>query len=37
LFENKTNKRIAGKTEQEIYDKLGIRMPKPEERIGETG
>lgn len=36
LFENKTGRRIAGKTEEEIYKKLGVRMPKPEERIGET-
>jgi len=35
LFENKTGKRIAGKTEEEIYKKLGVRMPKPQERIGE--
>jgi len=36
LFDKKTGKRIAGKTEEEIYEKLGLRMPKPEERIGET-
>jgi DNA polymerase (family 10) len=33
---NKDNKRIAGKTEKEIYDKLGIKFPQPEKRIGET-
>jgi DNA polymerase (family 10) len=36
LFETKTGKRIAGKTEQEIYKKLGVKMPRPENRIGET-
>ena len=34
LFQGK--KRIAGKNEEEIYEKLGLRMPKPENRIGET-
>ncbi len=34
LFDKK-NKRIAGKTEEEIYDALGIRMLPPEKRIGE--
>lgn len=33
LFKN--NKRIAGKNEQEIYKALGVKMPKPEKRIGE--
>jgi len=36
LFDKKTGKRIAGKSEEEIYRKLGIsKVPKPEERIGE--
>jgi len=33
LFEG--NKRIAGKTEEEIYSKLGLKYLKPEKRIGE--
>jgi DNA polymerase (family 10) len=36
LFEAKTGKRIAGKSEKEIYDKLGVKMVKPEKRVGET-
>lgn len=32
LFDKKTNKLIAGKTEKEITDKLGIPLPKPEDR-----
>jgi DNA polymerase (family 10) len=32
LFDKKTNKLIAGKTEKEITDKLGIKLPKPEDR-----
>jgi DNA polymerase (family 10) len=32
LFKGK--KRIAGKTEKEIYNKLGLKMPKPEKRVG---
>jgi len=30
----KGNKRIAGKTEKEIYNKLGLKMPKPQDRLG---
>jgi DNA polymerase (family 10) len=29
-------KRIAGKTEEEIYEKLGVKMLPPEKRIGEN-
>ena len=36
LFYKKTGKRLAGKTEKEIYSKLKIKMLKPELRIGET-
>jgi DNA polymerase (family 10) len=36
LFDNKTGKRIAGANEQEIYDKLGVKIVPPEKRIGET-
>ena len=36
LFEIKTGKRIAGKTEKEIYDKLGVKMLNPEKRVGEV-
>lgn len=36
LFDNKTGKRIAGRSEEEIYKKLGVRMLEPEKRIGET-
>lgn len=32
LFRGK--KRIAGKTEEEIYSALGLKMPKPEDRVG---
>jgi DNA polymerase/3'-5' exonuclease PolX len=32
LFKGK--KRIAGRTEKEIYNVLGIAMPTPEKRIG---
>jgi len=35
LFDEK-GKRIAGKTEAEIYKKLGVKMLPPEKRIGET-
>ncbi len=35
LFDEK-NKRIAGKTEEEIYKKLGLKYLSPEKRIGET-
>lgn len=31
----KGNKMIAGKTEEEIYSKLGLKFIKPEDRIGE--
>jgi DNA polymerase (family 10) len=31
------SKRIAGRTEQEIYNVLGIKMSEPEKRIGATG
>jgi len=34
LFQGK--KRIAGRTEQEIYDKLGVKYIEPEKRVGET-
>ena len=34
LFKGK--KRIAGKTEKEIYNKLGLKMPKPEDRLGKS-
>ncbi len=34
LFKGK--KRIAGKTEKEIYNKLNIKMPNPEKRVGKT-
>lgn len=34
LFKN--NKRIAGKTEQEVYSKLNLKTPQPEKRIGKT-
>lgn len=37
LFELKSGKRIAGRSEEEIYKKLGVDMPAPEKRIGETG
>ena len=30
------SKRIAGRSEKEIYDKLGVKMFNPEKRIGET-
>jgi DNA polymerase (family 10) len=30
----KGSKRIAGRTEQEIYNVLGVKMPSPENRIG---
>jgi len=36
LFDIKTGKKIAGKTEEEIYKKLGVKYPEPEKRIGET-
>lgn len=32
LFDKKTGKMIAGKTEEEICKKLGVKCPKPEER-----
>ena len=32
LFDRKTNKKVAGKTEQEIYKKLGLKYTKPEKR-----
>jgi len=35
LFDKKTGKRVAGRTEKEIYDKLGVKMLSPEKRIGE--
>jgi len=34
LFQGR--KRIAGKTEEEIYNKLGVKYLEPEKRIGET-
>ena len=36
LFDKKTNQQIAGKTESEIYKKLNLKMPSPEDRVGET-
>jgi DNA polymerase (family X) len=35
LFDKKTGKRIAGKTEEEVYNRLGLRFINPEKRIGE--
>jgi len=35
LFESKTNKLVAGKTEEEIYKKLGLRYIEPEIREDE--
>ena len=32
LFDKKTNKMIAGKTEEEVCKKLGVKLPKPEDR-----
>jgi len=32
LFDRKTNKKIAGKTEQEIYKKLGLKYIEPKKR-----
>jgi len=32
LFDKKTGKMIAGKTEKEIMKKIGLKLPKPEER-----
>lgn len=32
LFDKKTGRRIAGKTEEEISKKLGLKLPNPEER-----
>ncbi len=32
LFDRKTNKMIAGKSEEEVYKKLGLRYLEPEER-----
>ena len=34
VFDNKTGKKLAGKTEEEIYDLFGIRFIPPEKRIG---
>ena len=34
VFENKSGKKLAGKTEEEIYELFGIRFIPPEERIG---
>jgi len=36
LYDRKTGKQIAGKTEKEIYDKLGLKYVKPEKRVGEV-
>lgn len=36
LFEIKTGKKVAGKTEKEVYDKLKVKMLPPEKRLGET-
>lgn len=33
LFKGK--KKVAGKTEKEVYDKLGVKIPNPKDRIGE--
>jgi len=35
LFDKKTGKKVAGRTEKEIYKKLGVKMIRPEKRIGE--
>jgi len=32
LFRSSDNKKLAGKTEQEVYEKLGQKFPKPEKR-----
>jgi DNA polymerase (family 10) len=32
LFDKKTNKMIAGKTENDVTKKLGIKLPNPEDR-----
>lgn len=37
LFDIKTGKRIAGRSEEEIYKKLGVKYTSPEKRIGEVG
>lgn len=34
VFDNTTNKRLGGKTENEIYEILGLEYVRPEERIG---
>ena len=34
VFDNKTGKKLAGKTEKEIYELLGIRFIPPEKRVG---
>ena len=36
LFDNKTNRRIAGASEKEIYNLLGVKFLPPEKRIGEV-
>ena len=32
LFNRKTDRKIAGKSERDIYTKLGLNYPKPEDR-----
>lgn len=34
VFDNKTGKKLAGKTEEEIYDLFNIRFIPPEKRVG---
>ncbi|TAL43362.1 MAG: DNA polymerase III, partial [Chitinophagaceae bacterium] len=34
VFNSKTGKRMAGKTEEEIYDLLGLNYIPPEQRLG---
>jgi hypothetical protein len=36
LFDKKTGKKIAGKTEEEIYNELGLKFINPIDRIGEV-
>ena len=36
LFDKRTGKRLAGRTEASIYKALGIKMHSPEKRIGEV-
>jgi len=36
LFEIKSRKRVAGRTEEEVYSKLGLKFVEPERRLGEV-